>query len=247
MPSLRYVNATARKEGFTLIELLVVIAIVSLLAAILFPVFGRVRENARRSSCQSNLKQIMLGVTQYTQDYDEKYPPLAIAGNVCGYLLIQPYVKSTKVFVCPSDTALAASSWCAASTYGSPFPTSYATNSLFSSNAALGAGSVYFAGIALNQLAQPSTTIYLADGISAVDNATSDLNWTKKTDGVWMDSRESSFVAPVISGGSPNRGGPLARHLETSGVGFADGHVKSIKIDSWYYNNTPWMKPSVGG
>jgi prepilin-type N-terminal cleavage/methylation domain-containing protein/prepilin-type processing-associated H-X9-DG protein len=63
-----------RKSGFTLIELLVVIAIIAILASILFPVFARARENARRSSCASNLKQIGLGILQYTQDYDEHYP-----------------------------------------------------------------------------------------------------------------------------------------------------------------------------
>lgn len=62
------------KKGFTLIELLVVIAIIAILAAILFPVFARARENARRASCQSNLKQIGLGILQYAQDYDERYP-----------------------------------------------------------------------------------------------------------------------------------------------------------------------------
>src|SRR5690606_6779733 len=62
------------KRGFTLIELLVVIAIIAILAAILFPVFARARENARRASCQSNLKQIGLGLMQYTQDYDERLP-----------------------------------------------------------------------------------------------------------------------------------------------------------------------------
>lgn len=62
-------------KGFTLIEILVVIAIIALLAAILFPVFARARENARRTSCASNLKQIGLGIMQYTQDYDERMPP----------------------------------------------------------------------------------------------------------------------------------------------------------------------------
>ena len=59
-------------SAFTLIELLVVIAIIAILAAILFPVFGRARENARRSSCQSKLKQLGLSLNQYTQDYYER-------------------------------------------------------------------------------------------------------------------------------------------------------------------------------
>ncbi len=67
-------SSAKHRSGFTLIELLVVIAIIAILAAILFPVFARARENARRASCMSNLKQIGLGMLQYTQDYDEKYP-----------------------------------------------------------------------------------------------------------------------------------------------------------------------------
>ena len=71
-------------HGFTLIELLVVIAIIAILAAILFPVFARARENARRAACQSNLKQISLGIIQYAQDYDERLPTSAdgSSGNI---------------------------------------------------------------------------------------------------------------------------------------------------------------------
>ncbi len=70
-----------RRRGFTLIELLVVIAIIAILAAILFPVFARAREAARKSSCLSNLKQIGLGAMMYVQDYDEMYPDSRLAYN----------------------------------------------------------------------------------------------------------------------------------------------------------------------
>jgi prepilin-type N-terminal cleavage/methylation domain-containing protein/prepilin-type processing-associated H-X9-DG protein len=62
------------KRGFTLIELLVVIAVIAILAAILFPVFARARENARKITCLSNLKQLGDAYMMYVQDYDETYP-----------------------------------------------------------------------------------------------------------------------------------------------------------------------------
>ncbi len=102
------------KQAFTLIELLVVIAIIAILAAILFPVFARARENARRASCQSNLKQIGLGIMQYTQDYDETLPYAAMVGssvtkNFCDTYpiwadVVQPYTKSLQLFRCPSNS-----------------------------------------------------------------------------------------------------------------------------------------------
>ena len=64
-----------KHTGFTLIELLVVIAIIAILAAILFPVFARARENARKTNCLSNLKQLGMGMLQYAQDYDETFCP----------------------------------------------------------------------------------------------------------------------------------------------------------------------------
>lgn len=94
------------RKAFTLIELLVVISIITVLAAILFPVFARARGNARRTSCLSNLKQIGLGIMQYVQDYDETYP-MALnydaPSNTQRWIdTIQPYVKSHQVFMCPS-------------------------------------------------------------------------------------------------------------------------------------------------
>jgi prepilin-type N-terminal cleavage/methylation domain-containing protein/prepilin-type processing-associated H-X9-DG protein len=105
-------TALSHRRGFTLIELLVVIAIITIIAAILFPVFARARENARRASCQSNLKQIALGIKQYMQDYDEYFPMVASysysgcsSSNPCGgwAVTLQPYLKSEQIFQCPSQ------------------------------------------------------------------------------------------------------------------------------------------------
>ena len=105
-------------RGFTLIELLVVIAIIAILAAILFPVFQKVRENARRAACQSNAKQFTLGILMYAQDSDEAMPISYAVNNSIGPVAsqmlnqpmagipaeIMPYIKSTEVFHCPDDS-----------------------------------------------------------------------------------------------------------------------------------------------
>ncbi|MHB8993998.1 MAG: DUF1559 family PulG-like putative transporter [Armatimonadota bacterium] len=93
------------KRGFTLIELLVVIAIIAILAAILFPVFAKAREKARQSSCLSNVKQLGLGLLSYAQDHDEMLPAFSY-GGIKWDGLIQPYVKNTQIFRCPSASTL---------------------------------------------------------------------------------------------------------------------------------------------
>ena len=115
----------SRSVGFTLIELLVVIAIIAILAAILFPVFARAREKARQASCTSNVKQLMLAIMAYCQDYDERYPndPVAKVAGPGWYVVttpwdarpgsptirgaywasaIQPYIKNWQIYRCPT-------------------------------------------------------------------------------------------------------------------------------------------------
>ncbi|HEY3333425.1 MAG TPA: DUF1559 domain-containing protein [Capsulimonadaceae bacterium] len=116
--------SSQQRIGFTLIELLVVIAIIAILAAILFPVFATAREKARQTGCSSNMKQIALGYIQYCQDYDEQSPsgvystngvfiavnPGQPASSKLTWLYqLDPYIKSTQVYACPSDPTVPAS------------------------------------------------------------------------------------------------------------------------------------------
>ncbi len=200
------------RPAFTLIELLVVIAIIAILAAILFPVFARARENARRSSCQSNLKQIALGMVQYTQDYDERYltqnPVAAAPEDVThfGYIL-QPYLKSKQIFVCPSatgatyvlpDTTTAYNQqdhiWTTADpTPGSPFAGSYGMNTNLDQTA-------------LAEVVLPSQTAMFFD--SAFPSASSGSD-------VQVFGNPFSLVPPGAR-----------RHFEGVNICYADGHVK---------------------
>lgn len=147
-----------RKRGFTLIELLVVIAIIAILAAILFPVFARAREAARQSSCLSNTKQLSLAAMQYCQDYDEMLPRSYDAGAPAkGWFdVIQPYIKNSQVFYCPSDSRAVKT---AAPGFGN---ISYGWNYYWLT---LQGGAVAYGapGVGLAAIGSPAETVMLAD------------------------------------------------------------------------------------
>jgi prepilin-type N-terminal cleavage/methylation domain-containing protein/prepilin-type processing-associated H-X9-DG protein len=193
-------SGTARRKGFTLIELLVVIAIIAILAAILFPVFARARENARRASCQSNLKQIGLGFAQYTQDYDEKFP-MADGTYANGWASSQlvPYMKSTQIYGCPSDSAI--------TNGGTPITSntySYGYNDIIGGHYTNAnppvAVAAPFAGVNLSALDSSSLTV---------------LNYE-----VAAPASGTQSVAHAVAVADSKR------HLDGVNYGFADGHVK---------------------
>lgn len=96
---------TLRPKGFTLVEILIVLGIVGGLAALLFPVFSRVREKGRSAVCQSNLKQIAIAMQQYVQDNSGTYPAMQYvqAGEIVRWNdAIMPYVKDHAIFRCPT-------------------------------------------------------------------------------------------------------------------------------------------------
>ena len=216
------------RAAFTLIELLVVIAIIAILAAILFPVFARARENARRASCQSNLKQIGLGVMQYLQDYDERFPnQVATGGGSANPPVgwadeIQPYLKSTQIFQCPSETTgpnLVNA--------GSPGYTDYFMNAALG-NTGDATNRVYNqGGISEASLQASSLTVMLADADGASSSSTARFRSTGNSTVGTSASNAPSYGTP----GLVTSGGIIARHLEGFNIGFADGHVKWYKSD----------------
>ena len=196
-------------NAFTLIELLVVIAIISILAAILFPVFARARENARRASCMSNMKQIGLAIMQYTQDYDERYPQKQVNalpytspdsnGRKSVYAMIYPYTKSYEVVVC---TAAPDQIGGYAPNYATHDAGSYPLNSLIFTST----------GLSIAAVSQPAARIMIHEIGKVEEIVRSYPTYSSPGYVNWLGDFNS---APVDQ-----------NHFGGGNLLFADGHVK---------------------
>ena len=194
-------------RGFTLIELLVVISIIALLAAILFPVFGRARANARRSVCQSNLKQIATASLMYAQDYDSRHVGF-FAGSDRKVILF-PYLRQGKnnsesgtidVWLCPDNTLGAADS-AGVLLLPAQLCASYGFNTKMNAQMQ-------------SAIQTPAETIMASDG---------GLN----------ESGSGRLATHLMSPGtaiSASACRPAPRHFGGANVAFMDGHVKWMKI-----------------
>lgn len=202
-----------RKSAFTLIELLVVIAIIAILAAILFPVFAKAREQARKTSCLSNVKQLMLADMQYAQDNDEIHSFVFgdYAQHTSWSQAVWPYVKSYQVYICPSDTIARLNAKEPACSYSQPWIRTSATSNDYRPE-----NNVHCAtGRQESEVPAPATTILLTERFGNShyqDFYGSQDNWC-------TGYSTSSYPS-----------GTFFLHTGGSNFGFADGHAKWMML-----------------
>ena len=207
-----------RRSGFTILQLIVVLAIIIILAGVMFPIICRSPGNAQRASCQSNLKNVALGIKQYIQDTDGKYqfPPVNIndvaisEDNPLGWAdALNPYIKSNRIFWCPSQTENDKRDNSLTKPSDRDYTDYYYNRRL--------------AGVEEEKIADTALTVLLGEGNDGTDAANARYSLTS-VPAAWIKNKES----------------PTRRHFDGSNFAFVDGHVK------WYKAGTVGAKKHDG-
>jgi len=244
-----------RKKAFTLIELLVVIAIISILAAILFPVFARARESARRASCLSNMKQLGLGMMMYVQDYDGLYFARSYGGahagtntagtpTTVGYWapwnlpdskwILDSYIKNKQIFVCPSFDGFYPNN-------NPPINNGIAYNLI----AGYPYGNAGVESLSEAAIQYPSQMLAFVDSSWGPDAYAPQTlaGETAGTPGNNVGNWNANFCRLAqdnCSGTSPSKATPAdkryGRHLDGVNVAYMDGHAKWQKVNVLWNN-----------
>ena len=209
----------AKRSGFTLLEFLVVIACIAIVGAVIFPVFASHPERPRRNACLTNVKQLALGVMQYAQDYDERFPNSGFAvvkvkGNpppALTYRAEEPangwydavysYVKNSRIYYCPSDESK--------ERIGYPAP---AQAEEFASSFTLNKWTA--TGLETATVKNPAEFVLLAERNNETQAANGSYLFAPWK---WSKDAEGPQITQDLA---------LTRHNSGSIVGFSDGHAK---------------------
>ncbi len=207
------------RKGFTLIELLVVIAVIAILAAILFPVFAKAREKARQTSCASNIRQIGLAFMMYAQDWDENLPVQSIdipgfsstivywgGTNFFWYDALLPYMKSSKLFYCPSS------------------PNQSCGVAYFNYSSNVSVIKWFTPGLSMGNITFPASTYLCMDGHSQYIAWYSTITPFDGGGGYLPGAGDAG-----ITGGDNSADFTSGRHSGGVNIAFCDGHAKWVK------------------